>query len=195
VWLARSEVRTVDYAIATLRGPEGQTIVRPFLNVASVGASALAVARIEGLKHRSPAWLAYAAGSLRAVAQLRAWTVGGVSDGRRRDPEPITLIAIGNGSTFGNGLIVAPGAVCDDGWLDVMWARELPRWQALMLLARMRSGSHVEHPRVETWRSRTVALDGPDGLPAQVELDGEIVGTLPLGVELRVGRLSLCAPT
>jgi diacylglycerol kinase (ATP) len=42
-----------------------------------------------------------------------------------------TLVAVGNGASFGGGLRITEGAVLDDGLLDVVWFRPLSRRQLL----------------------------------------------------------------
>lgn len=78
---------------------------------------------------------------------------------------------------------VAPRSHPDDGLLDVLDG-DLPLGQRLLARPRLRSGTHVPHPRIEQRRASAlqIELDGP----TPIYLDGEPVGkgrTLSLRVE------------
>ncbi len=90
------------------------------------------------------------------------------------------LVAVGNGSSYGGGMRVCPGATMDDGLLDVTVVGPLSTPEFLRVFPRVFRGSHVEHRAVTVRRARTVALSSP-GVTAYA--DGERVGELPVACE------------
>lgn len=88
-----------------------------------------------------------------------------------------TLVAIGNTAWYGGGVPICPAAEPDDGLFDVTVVGKVTRRELLRILPSLRTGKHVEHPSVRTFRAREVRLDGNDW-PAYA--DGEPVGGLPL---------------
>jgi diacylglycerol kinase (ATP) len=98
-------------------------------------------------------------------------TVDGVSTGRE-----VTLVAVGNTSTYGGGMRISPTAVPDDGLLDVVVVGAISRLDLVRTKPRLAGGTHLTHPAVEVLRGRRVSLNGA-GLVAWA--DGERVGPLP----------------
>jgi diacylglycerol kinase (ATP) len=101
---------------------------------------------------------------------------------------PATLIAIGNGSSYGGGMKICPTASMTDGILDITWVDRASRTTILRVFPRIFSGSHVKHPavRVLQGRSVTVQAKGP-----VVYADGERVGDLPIVATVVNGGLRM----
>ena len=102
-----------------------------------------------------------------------------------------TLVSVLNGQSFGGGMRVAPGAVVDDGLLDVLVVDRLTRLQFVRLFAKIASGTHLADPRVHLHRARRVVIESDDVV---AYADGERVGTLPVTVEVVPGALRVHAP-
>jgi diacylglycerol kinase (ATP) len=64
---------------------------------------------------------------------------------------------------FGGGMRIAPGAVIDDGLLDLVIVREISRRALLAVFPRVYTGRHVTHPAVSIVRTRraSIAVDRP----------------------------------
>jgi YegS/Rv2252/BmrU family lipid kinase len=107
-------------------------------------------------------------------------------------PAPRLLVAVGNASAYGGGMQICPGAVLDDGVLDVLIAGDLRRWATLALLPKVFLGRHLGHPAVRLVRAQEVAVTGPAGVA--VHADGEIVGALPATFRVCPAALSLWMP-
>lgn len=102
-----------------------------------------------------------------------------------------TLVAVGNGASFGGCLRITEGAVLDDGLLDVVWFRPLSRRALLRNYPKLFKGTHVHHPDYRHRRVRSVTLAAP-GITAYA--DGERVGPLPLTVEVAPLALRMLVP-
>ena len=102
-----------------------------------------------------------------------------------------TLVAVGNGPSFGGGLRITEGAVLDDGLLDVVWFRPLSRRQLLRSYPTLFKGTHTSHPEYRHRRARSVTVAAP-GITAYA--DGERIGPLPLTVEVAPLALRVLVP-
>ncbi len=110
-------------------------------------------------------------------------------DGEPRALEAM-LVAVGNGPAYGGGMRVTPGAVFDDGLLDVLVLHRLPMHEFLRVFPKVFSGAHVGHPAVEILQARTVTLEAT-GIVSYA--DGERFAPLPLTLEAVPGALAVLA--
>lgn len=149
---------------------------------------AAAMARRSGWQRGRAAYLVTTLAELRRFDNCEVeLTVDGVTTAAQ-----VLFVAIANGEFYGGGMRIAPGAAVDDGMLDLCVVGDVSRLTALRQLANLYRGTHVNHPRVELRRGRSVAITGD---PATlVHLDGEPFGRLPLRVELHNAALTIAAP-
>ena len=87
------------------------------------------------------------------------------------------LVAIGNTSSYGGGMLICPKADPYDGLLDVTIIHPVGRLKLLRLFPEMYSGKFVRDPCVEQLRVREVTVEGP-GLVGFG--DGEMIAAAPL---------------
>ncbi len=82
---------------------------------------------------------------------------------------------------------LTPGAVVDDGWLDLLTIDPLTLAGALPRLPKLFDGRLAGDPAFHVVRCRnaTIAADPPCG----VELDGQLFGTTPLTISILPGAL------
>ena len=102
-----------------------------------------------------------------------------------------TLVAVGNGPSFGGGLRITEGAELDDGMLDVVVIRPLSKLGLLRTYPKLFKGTHVHAPQYQHHRVRRVTVAAP-GIVAYA--DGERIGALPLTIEVVPGALRVLAP-
>ncbi|MBG0816756.1 diacylglycerol kinase [Planomonospora sp. ID82291] len=101
------------------------------------------------------------------------------------------LVAVGNTRSYGAGMKVCPGALPDDGLLDVTILGAVSTGRFLRAFPRVYRGTHVDHPAVTIRRARRVALEAP-GVVAYA--DGERIGPVPLVCEAVPGALRVLVP-
>ncbi|MFJ8165978.1 diacylglycerol kinase [Streptomyces sp. NPDC096136] len=99
-----------------------------------------------------------------------------------------TLVAVGNGSSYGGGMRICADAEPDDGLFDVTVVGDCSRATLLKVFPQVYKGTHLSHPAVTVHRAAKVALEAPD-LTAYA--DGEPLGPLPLAAECVPGALRL----
>ena len=101
------------------------------------------------------------------------------------------LVAVGNGTSYGGGMQVAPSALVDDGLLTVTVLGKLGKLEFLRVFPTVYKGTHVNHPAVSVHTARTVELEAP-GVVAYA--DGEYVQPLPCTATCVAGALQVLAP-
>jgi diacylglycerol kinase (ATP) len=104
---------------------------------------------------------------------LRVVHDGGTFEGRAR------FAVAANLPRFGGGMRIAPAAVPDDGWLDLVIVRCLSRARLLAVFPKVYRGTHVDDPEVQIVRTRRaeIALDREMTLYG----GGEPIATHPAG--------------
>ncbi|MCW2758674.1 MAG: diacylglycerol kinase [Nocardioidaceae bacterium] len=102
-----------------------------------------------------------------------------------------TLVAIGNGPSFGGGLRITEGADLHDGMLDVVVIEPLSKLELLRTYPKLFKGTHVTHPGYSHRLARRVTVAAA-GIVAYA--DGERIGPLPLTVEAAPGALRVLVP-
>ncbi|HEX9236548.1 MAG TPA: diacylglycerol kinase family lipid kinase, partial [Actinomycetota bacterium] len=112
-------------------------------------------------------------------------------DGREH-PFKGMMLAVGNGTSYGGGMFVTPGAKSDDGELEVCVIKELPKWQFVRTFPKVFKGKHLEHPSVEMLHGRQIDISSDRAF--QVYADGEPVGTLPATFTVVPGALRVVVP-
>ena len=89
------------------------------------------------------------------------------------------LIAIGNGRSYGGGMLVCPQANMHDGLFDVMILEPVSKLEFIKVFPKVYSGSHITHPAVRTLRTKRISLSAD----AIAYADGERIGPAPISAE------------
>jgi diacylglycerol kinase family enzyme len=184
--LSGGSVRVVDVVRAEF-GVGGRRESRLFVQVAGAGLDARAVELVDwGLKKRT-GFLAYVVAGVKALGE-RHPELAVTGDGREHRGE---LVLFGNGACYGGPFRLFPGAALADGKVGY---RVFPRanWgTALRVAGRLLSGRfHGVAGSVEGGAS-VVEVRAEGRVP--VELDGDLVGELPLRLEVLPGVLRVVA--
>jgi diacylglycerol kinase (ATP) len=127
---------------------------------------------------------------LAELARLRPRAYRVTLDGETIDA-PAVMVAVGNTDSYGGGLRICPAADPADGLLDVTVVGPVSRTDVVRLKPRLYAGTHVEDPRVRTYRAAEVRLEAA-GVPAYA--DGEPLAPLPLVLTCVPGALTVLAP-
>ncbi|HEY2947672.1 MAG TPA: YegS/Rv2252/BmrU family lipid kinase [Micromonosporaceae bacterium] len=172
--------RRVD--LARIGGTAGDP--RWFGAVFAAGFDAIVNERANGMRFpRGPR--KYDLAILIELARLRPRRYTLRLDGEARALDAV-LVAVGNGSRYGGGMRICPTAEITDGLLDVVVAGRVGRLELTRIKPRVYEGTHVDHPKVETFRARTVGVEA-EGITAYA--DGERTGPLPVTITCVPGAL------
>jgi diacylglycerol kinase (ATP) len=124
------------------------------------------------------------------LARLRPLAYRLTLDGLAFDT-PAVMVAVGNTDSYGGGLRICPAADPTDGLLDVTVVGPIGRTELVRTKPRVYAGTHVDDPRVSTYRAREVRLEAA-GVMAYA--DGEPLAPLPLVLTCVPGALRVLAP-
>jgi YegS/Rv2252/BmrU family lipid kinase len=163
---------------------------RAYLGIASSGLDSDA-GDLANATHLKLGQLVYVYAVLRAVRAWRParWEV--VIDGEPRSFLGYS-VAVANSGVFGGGMFLAPDARLDDGLLDVVMIRDMPKRTLLAALPKVFTGAHVREPGIELLQAREVAFHADR--PFNVQADGDAIADLPATVRVQPGALRVMAP-
>lgn len=184
-WMAHATPAPFDLGRLVYRDAQGAPAVTLFCNVASAGLSG----RVDALVARGPKWIggpaAYFTASLRATAGWRHTRARVTVDGVTVYDGPAMTVAVCNGRAFGGGMKIAPGALADDGTLEVVVLGDLGLADIARLTPRIYQGTHDTLAGVVTARGRRVAIEGD----LQLNVDGETPGAAPAEMTVLPGAV------
>ena len=101
------------------------------------------------------------------------------------EPHDITNLAICNGTFYGGGMRMAPGAIVDDGSFNLTIVGDWSVLDKLLLSSKLYNGSIHSAKKVQNKLVRSVEIVPRDGsAPAHIDIDGEWVGVLPLKITM-----------
>ncbi len=102
------------------------------------------------------------------------------------------FVLVGNGRLYGGPFVLFKKARLDDGLLDVLVFQNQTHWDIVRYVQAIAFGSHPDLPDVEYFQTRSLRLTSLGRVP--VELDGEMVGELPVEFGFAERRLRVFAP-
>ena len=164
------------------------------MNVASFGIAGLVDKYVNQSRKTLTGTLAFALATLRAGVAYANSPVRMRVDGGEWRTGPIYNVSVANARFFGGGMKVAPGALLDDGALDLVRFGDLGLADLLRHGLDLYSGRHLDLAEVSTAQVRTVEAEAADGREVLLDVDGEQPGRLPARFEIIPRAIALRAP-
>lgn len=162
-----------------------------FVNVIGVGFDAQVACDVNRKFRRLTGLGAYLAGILKNLVTYRNAPLELEYDGRLWTGRAL-LVAVGNGKYLAGGLYILPQAEPDDGWFHICLAKDIGKLETLKVLPQVISGRHTGHRDVAILKARRIKVQSP--APLMIQADGEILGSLPLDIEVQPRALAVLAP-
>lgn len=200
--LKEGRTEPIDVGRVTYRNFEGEEESRYFLNVSSFG---LAAAIIERVKTSSSMnWLpldsvrgraSFALSTLQEVVGIGTTNVRvKIDDGEEKRLSTVNF-CIANARYFGGGMMIAPEAKLNDGFLDVINIGDINTAKIILNAYTLYRGTHLDLPEVaDTLAKRVEARPMNDSEEVHLEVDGELLGMLPATYEVVPGALRVRVP-
>ncbi|MDQ7024562.1 MAG: diacylglycerol kinase family lipid kinase [Anaerolineae bacterium] len=141
-----------------------------FLNISSAGISNDVVQRVESTTKRP--WT-YLVSVITALWKYEPEAMQIELDGDLWFDGHIYIVAVANGTTFGQGILIAPDAISDDGLFDVVVAEEMPTFDLIRAFPTIYTGKHITHPKVKIGRAKQVRIISPTNRVIGLDFDGE----------------------
>jgi len=189
--IAHGVPRPIDLGLVSEARPGAGA--QAFVGIASVGFDSDA----NRIANEAPAWLGalvYAYGALRALTSWRParFEIELDPPGERRAFTAFTIGAC-NSKAYGGGMRAAPGALLDDGLLEVVVLESVSKFRFLTrILPKVFSGKHVHEPGVRVFQAQEVAVSCER--PFTMYADGDPIGELPVRVRALRGAVTMLTP-
>jgi diacylglycerol kinase family enzyme len=180
---------------------EGGERSRYFIVAAGVGADAFFFSRLDSRLKQRFGYVVYLVEAFRlwATYKFPMFTASFTESGREtaREVQASQLLAV-RISNFG-GLVgnLAPGAAISNGKLRVIAFKTFSRVRYLRFLVAVLFGRHRYAHTIELVKCISVECRNREGSAEQlfVEADGELLGTLPVRIEVEPQALNLLIPS
>ena len=181
------EPRAIDAGIVSHRAEGSDATTQTwFANVLSAGFDAIVNERANSLRHPKGA-SRYLVALVVELARLRPIRYRVVLDGVETVTDAV-LVAVGNSTSIGGGMLVTPNALVDDGLFDVLVVTAMSRLSFLRVFPSVFKGTHLSDPRVSVHRVGSVRIEA-DAVVAYA--DGERIAPLPVDIEMVPGALRI----
>lgn len=103
-----------------------------------------------------------------------------------------SFVLVGNGRYYGGPLAFFKEAQIDDGQLDFLIFKNLGYLDIARYLGGILTGTHIDLPDVEYFKAREATVRSDEEVP--VEVDGELVGRLPVTFRVSERKLRVVVP-
>ena len=200
--LREGETRRIDVGKISFTDHDGGPAERYFLNVTSFGLAASIIERVKG--STSLSWLpldtvrgraSFALSTLQEVVGLDAITVRVRIDDKEERSLQTVNFCVANSRYFGGGMMIAPEAKINDGFLDVINIGDIKTAKIILNAYTLYRGTHLDLPEVkDTLAKRIEARPLNDTDEVRIEIDGELAGRLPAVYEVVPSALRVRVP-
>jgi YegS/Rv2252/BmrU family lipid kinase len=137
--------------------------------------------------------LVYAYGAIRALAAWRPARFELTLDGERHHVVTGYSVGAANSKAYGGGMYAAPGALLDDGLLDIVTLAAMPKRRFLFsLMPKVFKGTHVNEPEVTVLRAAQVTITADR--PFTVYADGDPIAELPATIRALPAAVKVIVP-
>ncbi|MBI4481388.1 MAG: diacylglycerol kinase family lipid kinase [Acidobacteria bacterium] len=190
--LATGEPRTVDVGTIAYVDFRGETRHRYFANMVSFGLGGAVADQANRTSKALGGTLSFLRATTVALLRFRRKRVLLGMDGEGAVSMRITNVAVGNGRYHGGGMKACPGALLDDGYLDVTIFDDVNALEVLLGMPLLYAGKAHWHPKVRRHRVRQLTARSEEEV--LIEVDGEQLGRLPIEISVSPRCLPVIAP-
>ncbi len=200
--LRDGRTETIDAGKVTFLGHDGETASRFFLNISSVGLAASVIKRVKAAKLFD--WLPlegvrgkanFAFSALQEVIDIDPVTVRVSIDGGPEKTLQTICLCVANSRYFGGGMMIAPDAKINDGFLDLVNVGDMTTAKILLNSLSLYRGTHLGLSEVQSKSIRTIEVKAASpNDEILLETDGELPGRLPAKFEIVQNAIRIRAP-
>ncbi len=200
--LKTGKTKQIDVGKVTFQDHDGKQASRYFLNVSSFGLASSIIERVKSSSSLN--WLpldsvrgraSFALSTLQEVIGIDATTVRVKIDDGEEKPLLTVNFCVANARYFGGGMMIAPEAKINDGFLDVINIGDINTARIILNAYTLYRGTHLDLREVKNTLARRIeARPLNDGDEINIEVDGELPGKLPAIYEVVPKALQIRAP-
>jgi YegS/Rv2252/BmrU family lipid kinase len=201
VALRNGVTKQIDVGRVTFLNHENEQVSRYFLNVSSFGLSASIIERVKS--SNIVGWIPhdilrgktnFALSTLQEVLGLNFDTVRVKFDDNEERSLNTINFCVCNSRFFGGGMKIAPDAVINDGFFDVVNIGDIKTAKILLNAYKLYGGSHLSLKEVKSTLARKVEVSPMNNEEIHIEVDGELPGKLPATFEILPNALKVRVP-
>lgn len=171
------DVGKIEYTQSGVRN------TRYMVNVAGIGLDANICHYCNIAKNKGHAGeLSYVKAAFKALLGRRSNYTKVVVDGKSFFSGKVFSIGFGIGRYSGGGMIQVPDALADDGLVNLMVARKVSKIKFLLLFRQLFKGTIYNFKEVSHCAAGRITVISRK--PDRMEIDGEVVGTTPVSLEV-----------
>ncbi|WP_316571008.1 diacylglycerol kinase family lipid kinase [Neobacillus sp. YIM B06451] len=111
---------------------------------------------------------------LKELALYHRTAVRVTIDGNAHDFKETWFVTISNQPYYGGGMIISPGALTDDGELNVTVVHNLSKAKLLLVFLSVFWGKHTSFKEVHMFRGKEISIQSSSPIP--IHADGEYIG-------------------
>jgi diacylglycerol kinase (ATP) len=150
---------------------------RHFINIAGLGFESVVVRRTNTQKDKGHGGkLIYFYSLLMSLLSYRNTKADIVIDGEKISADIFSL-NVGNGRYCGGGMRQTPGALPNDGLLDVTIINGIGKFEIIRNLKILYDGTILSHPKIDGYKCKNIMVSSESVI--YVEADGESLGHTP----------------
>jgi YegS/Rv2252/BmrU family lipid kinase len=165
--------------------------LRYFFNMAGTGFQGYVVQQIsKSKKPKSFRWFYYLKVLQYLFSYRSAWMK--IRSSERQINEQVFSVAVAICKYNGGGMMQAPFAIADDGFLDITVIRKMNILQLLLNFPKITSGRHTNHKKVTVFKTTKISVESESELYA--DADGELSFKTPVEFSVLPGALKMFVP-
>jgi len=181
--------KLVDLAKVCYISNEGNKAERYFINISDAGLGGETVARVNKSSKFFGGTITYLLGVLKTLYLYKNKKFELIIDGKKVINKKINSVMVANGSYFGGGMKIAPEAVVDNGFLNIVVLGDLSKLEIIKNLYKAYTGSHLSHKKIQSFKGKEVKINSREKVLLNV--DGESVGSLPAKFKICPQKLKI----
>ncbi|MGQ0541882.1 MAG: diacylglycerol/lipid kinase family protein [Blastocatellia bacterium] len=161
--LKTGKTKQIDVGKVTFQNFDGEATSRYFLNVSSFGLAASIIERVKSSSSLN--WLpldtirgraSFALSTLQEVIGIDTTTVRVMIDGGEEKPLATVNFCVANARYFGGGMMIAPEANINDGFLDVINIGDINTAKIILNAYTLYRGTHLDLPEVKNKLAKSI---------------------------------------
>jgi len=186
-----NSVSEIDLGFVNYKNTQAQNIARYFINITDVGIGGSIAVKLFGSSKWMGAFLTFQKAIVTTFFTYKHQPVKISADSFSYEGKILSCI-VANGKYFGGGMGIAPAAVPNDGFLEIVLASEISLWDYLRHFGKIRACQKINHPHVSYHQAKEILIESPLNLP--IDMDGEFAGYTSMKISVAPKAIQFICP-
>ena len=182
--------KKIDVGFVNFKNLQGENDSRYFINITDLGMGGFIAKKLSGSSKWLGATLTFQWAIVSTFLTYKHQVMKIRTDDFLYEGRILSYI-IANGKYFGAGLGIAPDAIPDDGFLEIVLASEISLWDYLKNLNKIRACRKVEHPKMNYLRAKEIFVETEN---QPIDMDGEFIGYSPMKISIVPHAIQMLCP-